>query len=335
MADEEFFNDVSFSDIKDRVEALSARDKERAMRRLSQLYQTPQGNGLVQEATANTTTIVVDKLFEQKLPRFSGSPKLGSGEVSIQKWYRAASRLLDDPAITDNVKKSLIFKSLLGLAEDIADLHSDRSPKDIVELLKVQFGGLRDGEDLLIEFHQHIQQPNESAADFLSSLFVELGEVQNNGGIDVSDMEKTLLKQFIRGSSDEELLTKLRLDDKLNDPPSFPEFICLVRKEENRRIEKRLRAKKLARSQQVNPSADSELEQLRKELAEMKVQLASTAALKEATVQAQQTRRVSNRHFYCFRCGEDDDHMAYDCTNPPNKKLVEQKFAQKRQNQGN
>ena len=336
MSDAEFDEDVSFSEIRTRMGTLSERDRGRALRRLSALYPVdPPLQGAGSSAStqdSNTTTVVIDRSTEQKLPRFSGHTKLGQGEVNFQKWHRAAKRLLDDSTVADNAKRNIIFRSLIGLAEDIADYHREKSPKEIVDLVQVQFGGLQDGEDMLIEFHQHVQQVNESAAEYLSALFIELGEVLNNGGINSVDMPKILLKQFIRGTSDEDILTKLRLEDRLSNPPTFPEFIRIVRTEESRRTEKRLRMKKMARSHQVSATEDGEVQQLRQELAEMKARLDSTAAVQETLVQAQRAvqpeQRVS-RNIFCYRCGE-DNHVAYDCVNTPNRNWWKRKV--KREN---
>ncbi len=324
MSDEEIDQDVTFQEIRTKLQGLNDAAKGKAVRRISALFSPEMegdhaAGGSLQQATA----IYIDR-NESKLPRFSGAEKLGSGEVNFVKWHRAANRLLSDDSISDNTKKSIIFRSLTGLAEDIADLHRERTPAAIVDLVKVQFGGLCDGEDLLIAFHQHNQQPNESSTDYLSALFVELGEVLNSGGINSRDMPKLLLKQFIRGSSDEDLITKLRLDDRLDNPPAFPEFIGLVRKEESRRTEKRLRAKKLARSHQVAAAEETEVDKLRKEMAELKLQLTSA----QQATQTHQCQQVSTqprtKSFFCFRCGG-DAHYAFDCANPPNKQLVQQK----------
>ena len=67
--------------------------------------------------------------------------------------------------------------------------------------------------------------------------------------------------------------------------------------------------------------------------------LAAVAAPSPEFVQMQQRlanverklNQVRERDIFCYRCGEGDGHMATDCVNPPNKKLVDEKMAARRQ----
>ena len=179
----------------------------------------------------------------------------------------------------------------------------------------------------------------------MSKLFVELGEVVKHGGLGIGDMSRVLLKQFIRNTTDEDMLLKLRLDDKLSDPPAFPDFIASVRKEESRRTERRLRQKKSARSQAASveqvEEPDPEVIRLQKRVAELeaaavnKVEVqqpqpeGEVAHLQQRVAMLEQRLAQVNRSVFCYRCGE-DGHKATVCNNKPNEGLVQQKVSERR-----
>ena len=308
-SDDEFSLSQGFKDIQDRMLLLSEKDRARAIKRLSGVHEASSSG---ENSKFSNLSVRLDD--EHKLSRFSGNSKLGSGEVTFKRWFSGASRLISDESVKESRKKILIFRSLTGPAEDIADLYRDKEANEIVEILFSQYGNISDGEDLLIKFHQHIQKVGETASDYLTSLFVELGEVAKYDGIRAGDMALVLVKQFIRGTSDEELLTKLRLDDHIEtDIYDFPTLIALVRKEEARRTERRLRQRQQAKVQASVEKEETELEKLRKEVEELR------------TAQVQQQNQVRKpRYFFCYRCGG-DFHYAYDCVNETNKKLVQEK----------
>jgi hypothetical protein len=151
------------------------------------------------------------------------------------------------------------------------------------------------------------------------------------------------------------MINRLRLEEKVSDPPTFPDLICSIRKEESKRTERRLRHRKPARAHAatVRPEGPSdEMLLLQQRLADLEgtcnpaktepqVQAASQMTLTEETeaqpeqsselVQLQQRvariekrfSTVRSRNVFCYRCGQ-DGHVATDCQNAPNKKLVQE-----------
>ena len=204
---------------------------------------------------------------------------------------------------------------------------------------------------MLVEFYKKYQNDKQTASDYFSDLFVEIGEEMKYGGLNVADMPKVLLKQFISGTLDEELLIKLRLEDKVDNPPPFLTVLASIRREECRRTERKLRHRKQARVDAViipdaedkSREVDAEIKQLRQRLAELETGGTQSEKIKTEIedsssffVQLQQrVAAVENQlsgtkcFVFCYRCGE-DAHLATACTNMPNKELVDQKVAERR-----
>ena len=99
--------------------------------------------------------------------------------------------------------------------------------KEILAILDKLYGSVADGNDLLASFYQQYQQSGQTASQYLNQLYVLLGDIIKSGCVNRNKLPKTLLDQFIRGISDEELLYKLRLEEKLQSPPDFPDLSSL------------------------------------------------------------------------------------------------------------
>ena len=153
-----------------------------------------------------------------------------------------------------------------------------------------------------------------------------------------------LVRQFLRGTTDEDMLLKLRLDDPHPGAVDYPSLIARVRREEGRRTERRLRLRKVRSNtlsatpkvpehSDVRPvnDASTEVEALGKRVAELE-------AKQDVNALAQRVKHLETSlcksSMFCFRCGK-DGHVAYDCTNSPNKELVEEKRAARRCRSGN
>ena len=325
---------VQFDELNGRMQKLSRDDRRRALLRLSDVYQ----GELNSTFNENVQTQIVVKDSVDKLPPFSGASKFSQGEVSFKKWYRVAKRLLENTSVSEDQKKSSILKSLRGQADEIGDLYSAESAEKIVDVLSAQYGSLSDGEELLIEFYNLNQSSFQSASDYLSQLFVKLGEVEKCNGANVDDINKLLLRQFLRGCSDDDLLLRLKLEESKDQPLPYSEFIALVRREEARRMERKFRLKAKAKVQavvdetskkddEVKESMQQKISQLEKELAELRGVQQSA----EQSVQAARSTSIGQVKFpiFCYRCGQ-DKHKANVCWNNPNPDLVKQKVEQRR-----
>jgi hypothetical protein len=366
--------DPDFEALRERLEKLNKQDRRRTLSRLSkmfaveevlaqqnpsELHDSPLANdqnfdNVLLPGAQNwqgQASVVVHQSDKRTLPRFSGADKLGQSEVTFRRWQRAATRLVEEESITDDKKKDTIFRSLQGKADDIADLHRHKTASEILNVLEKKYGGTIDGDELLVDFYQILQGKEQTAGDYLSDLFVELGEVVKFDGLAMDQMPKVLLKQFIRGTTDEDMLTKLRLEDKIDNPPQFPDFISSIRREESKRTERRLRHKKQAKVQASiakQEVEDPETLRLRQRVVELEAIAAKLPATPPASdspsevVQLQQRMAeiekkfstVRGRNVFCYRCGE-DAHLATDCQNPPNRKLVEEKVAERRKRRQN
>ena len=144
------------------------------------------------------------------------------------------------------------------------------------------------------------------------------------------DVSATLVRQILRGSSDEQMLNKLRLDEQ--DPvPEYPDLIVKVRREEARRTERRLRLKQAARrtTTLLDSSMESQAPQTPSKPTPEKPQTIELDS--KLTQLRQRVAQLETNHsnMFCFRCGE-DGHLAYDCQGTPNKVLVEEKKSKRK-----
>ena len=280
----------------------------------------------------------------RKIKNFSGNSKPGPGEADYRHWRRAAQRILDDRDLSRNRKQTILLQSLTSKAEDCIDLMQNAAPEQILKVLDATFGSINDGQQLLIDYYQLNQGVNETTSEYLTRLYVKLCEVVTHDGIDMMQVSEELVRQFKRGTTDEDMLLKLRLDDLHPGAMDYPSLIARVRREEGRRTERRLRLRKVRSNtlsatpevpehSDVRPVNDmsTEVEALRKRVAELE-------AKQDVNMLAQRVKHletsVCKSTMFCFRCCK-DGHVAYDCTNSPNKELVEEKRAARRRRSGN
>ena len=280
----------------------------------------------------------------RKIKNFSGNSKAGPGEADFRHLRRAAQRILDDRDLSRNRKQTILLQSLTSTAEDCIDLIQNAAPEQILKVLDATFGSINDGQELLIDYYQLNQGVNESTSEYLTRLYVKLCEVVTHEGLDMMQVPEELVRQFKRGTTDEDMLLKLRLDDLHPRAMDYPGLIAQVRREEGRRTERWLRLRKVRSNtlsatpdvtehNDVKPltSTSSKVEALRKRVDELE-------AVQDVSALAQRVKhletRVCKSPMFCFRCGK-DGHIAYDCSNSPNKELVEEKRAARRHRSGN
>ena len=346
-----------------RMQGLKKDERRRTLQRMSlmdkeidysEFSQEGHGHAQVQSPPVQTAHYTLDTT-PRKIKNFSGAEKVGNGEVDYRHWRRAAARVIDDNDLTDSKKRLILLQSLVGAAEDAIDLHRQVSPRILIDILDKFYGTTTDGHDLLAEFYQCFQLPGQTAGEYLGKLYVCLCEVVQRDGLSMGALPETLVRQFVRGTSDEELLVKLRLEEAVDDPPDFPDLIARVRREEARRTERRLRLKKVVRANVTQISSDSvvgpdqttvppisnraeqdEVARLQRRIAELEGADRDVNLLAQRVNQLETQVRPESRKYFCFRCGI-DGHLAYDCVNPANRILVEEKSKARRENrrQGN
>ena len=350
-----------FDAFQARFRTLSQQDRRRTIERLSAEFQLSDASspghhtddpdhvepGQAAGPQGNIQTINVETNTTKRLRPFSGAKKPANGETDYYHWRKGAMRIVKDREMTAAVKKRIVLQSLSGKAEATADLIQDKPVSEIVTILDAIWGSTTVGGDLLADFWQ-IYQTEETASEYLNTLFIKISEVIAEEGLPMEDLSKTLLKQFLRGTTDEDLISKLNLQEKVDNPPDFPDFFSLVRRTEALRTQRALRHKssKVARANQATvESSDhlNELAQIMKRVAKLEEELqgasfshvsdgdtaqqsgsdSSTVVQLQQRVAQLEKRNLKVRGF-CYRCGE-DNHFATECENPPNKELVMKK----------
>jgi len=232
---------------------------------------------------AGDSTIVVksSSCTAAKLRHFSGTVPVPSGQVDFRTWYNAAIRLCRHPDIADDEKFARIHNSLSSPALDIAQSSLDaESPEAALKLLKNVYGSVEDPRDVLNDFHTTIMTSKEQPSEYLTRLYLKLQKLKSLD-IEQSDPDSSLLKQFIYGCSDETMIMKLRLEEREHSPPEYSDLLLSLRTEEAKR-NKRKFGHNLIRSCQQNAgpadAENTELIQLKKEVAALQSQLANLSA---------------------------------------------------------
>lgn len=367
----ELDDDAAVQEVWERLGKLSDKDmavlKRKSLEKFGPAEQLEFRSSSHRGASTSTASHMVDsgpmsgnkritvETSNKKLKNFSGNAKLGNGEVDYKHWRRAALRVIEDWELSEGQKKNVLLQSLVGAAEDSIDLDRGLPCAQLLEILDKLYGTTVDSRNLLADFFQLFQQPNQTVSEYLNVLYVRLAEVVTLEGLDMEELPKTLLMQFIRGVTvaDEDIIHKLRLEEKEDDPPNFPDLFVLVRREESRRTERRLRHRKLAKSQSVvvdsastsdlpSPSAAAKVavhpspagvDALQKEMAKIQQQLSTLLAAGNHGSGNQTQSSVSRSkdppglgmRGFCYRCGQ-DGHFAPACTHKPNKVLVKEKM---------
>ena len=252
-------------------------------------------------------SVVVVNNFAPKMPNFTGSTS--SRGDDYKKWRRAAKLILDDTEISNNRKKVLILQSLTDDAGEAIQLSLNDDLHTILKFLDDVYGCTDDASDLLADFYQLYQLPSQTCAQYMMLLYVKLCDIVTLGGLLKTELCRTLLRQFIRGTRDDTLLLKLRIEDLIDDPPDFSGVLFKVRQEEASRAARNLRLK-----QASNTHATLE-----------EPQQVDTVG---AVVQAPDD--FCSSPSFCYRCG-DDSHLAYDCDNMPNQEVVSRMVTECRQ----
>lgn len=299
-----------------------------------------------------------------QLRSFSGRVPKPSAEADFDSWRSQIDLLLADPNLSALSVTRRIFESLLTPAADLVKgLGPDTLPTVLLRILDSAFGTVQDGEELYAQFLNILQNPGERPSAYLQRLQLKLNIVVRRGGIQAAEMDRHLLRQFVRGCWENVLITKLQLEQRRVNPPPFSELLLMLRTEEDRQQAKETLMKRHIASSSSkpkatiqthstcscghkSPSASDELKELRKQMEQLQRQMAafmsshqqSPAPSKPAPRQPSKPSQpapkttAKPKPWYCFHCGE-DGHVSSSCTNPPNPTLVEQKRKELRKKQ--
>lgn len=303
---------------------------------------------------------------------FSGKIPKPPGEADYETWSLHAELMFNDDSLSVDVQRRKILESLLPPASDVVrQLGTSAHPRHYVQLLDSAYGLVEDGEEVFARFLNTNQNPGEKASDYLQRLQSLLCTAVKRGGAKQVNADRHLLKQFKRGCWDHSLVLQLELKNET--PPNFAELLLQVRTEEDRRASKHDRMQRHFSSSKTKPSVNihsvpdispcdsntsllqsyiAETESLRKQVAQLQMQLSSKKYKKEkkqefkgtlstnnspapvAEAQAHQVMlqntpppRPQPKAWFCYKCGE-DGHIARNCDKPMNKALVDQKYTE-------
>lgn len=182
--------------------------------------------------------------FTQRLRPFSGRSPRPQTESDYDIWRSGVELLLKDPTVSDLQRSRRVFDSLLPPAADmIKHLGPDTPPSVYLQRLDSAYGTVQDGDELYAKFIDTFQDAGERLSSYLQRLQVALMQAMKRGGVLNRDFNRHLLTQFCRGCWDNSLITELQLKQWKHNPPSFAEFLLLLRTEEDREAVKAIRMK--------------------------------------------------------------------------------------------
>ena len=296
--------------------------------------------------------VVYDSRDKVKFRRFSGTIPIPNGEVSFQLWkltvhprVEACSRDEDEKHVREAMIDSLVPPALNAIS------HVRRShPSVMLDLLETMFGSFDDHEELLLQFSNIVQDPKENASVYVKRLYLELLRISDLSLMRPRELDARLGSQFIRGCTDEDLLLKLRLDEKAVLGFAALDLLALVKTEEAKRLQKKahLTQAKVHVHQAQEVPEEPRLSGLLSRLEALETRLSGTALSQQHSNSSRATSSQSsssctkpaplpssaapaNNGFpnFCFRCGV-DGHNAVVCINKPNAQLVDEKVVARR-----
>ncbi|XP_059183420.1 uncharacterized protein LOC131962436 [Centropristis striata] len=165
-----------------------------------------------------------------RLRPFSGRFPRPNNEVDYETWRSNVEFLLKSTTQSELYKSRKLLESLLSPAVDIVKHLTPESPlKVYLEILDSAFGTVEDGDDLFAKYLNTMQDNGEKPSAYLQRLQVMLNTTFRRGGVTASDLDRHLLRQFVRGCWDNILIAELQLEQKKQKPPTFAELLLLLR----------------------------------------------------------------------------------------------------------
>ena len=204
-------------------------------------HQAPDG-GATGHGNGNSAAQIhaAERMWRKRLRTFSGRRPTPSSEPDHESWDLQATQLLDEPGVTDQVRRQLLIQSLAQPALGVArSLGREASPDDIVDVIRVSYGSTADGHSLLLKFYSALQGEAEASSTYLQRLQATLRKVIEAKGTTEDGSFSLLVGQFCRGSHDEDLIRDLDLKKDEGGHTSFCALLKSFKEEELSRREKR------------------------------------------------------------------------------------------------
>ncbi|KAK7883916.1 hypothetical protein WMY93_027039 [Mugilogobius chulae] len=267
-----------------------------------------------------------------RLRPFSGKVPKPSNETDYESWRSHVELLLADVNLPPLHVTRKIIESLLSPAADVVKgLRPDTLPSIYLRVLDSAYSTVQDGEELFAQFLNTLQNQGEKPSSYLQRLLLTLNTVVKRGGVAASDIDKHLLKQFCRGCWDNEMISKLQLEHKKDNPPAFSELLLLLRTEEDRQQAKEsLMKQHISSSKQratlhsqsacscTHDSSTTSINELKKQMEKLQQQMSTLLAQISPTSKTGKCSSASSfqppkpqntrpRPGFCFKCEHTPD----------------------------
>lgn len=320
----------------------------------------PQVQKMVVEHIVRAEEFASHSISTLRLRSFSGKVPKSPNEIDYESWRSHIELLLADVNMPPLHVTRKIIESLLSPAADVVKgLRPDTLPSVYLRVLDSAYSTVQDGEELFAQFLNTLQDHGEKPSSYLQRLLLTLNTVVKRGGVAATDTDKHLLKQFCRGCWDNGIISKLQLEHKRDNPPSFSDFLLLLRTEEDRQQAKESLMKKHINSSKQRATLHTQsacpcshdtdtasIKELKQQMEKLQQQMSALLA------QTNQTSKTTNcskappfqlssgskpqstrpRPGFCFKCGK-DGHIATTCNQSANPSLVQQRKLRLQQRQ--
>ena len=253
-----------------------------------------------------------------RLKVFTGLAPTGGNEVRFQDWEAQVEQLTNDPNVQDTV--ATVKTTLRGLA--LEQVRHCRTAGEILTRLRHTFGDVKAPDDLYLDFCETVVRRKELPSDFLLCLWNDLLQINKTTLYGEHKLSVKLYRAFVRAIGQSHPLLSLEIRNQFGYPgaaaPALADLLRAVR-----RLEESAAPARMATSHGHTVSNEDELVE--------RIVAKVTESLRKASDQTVRPSRVLRGH--CFNCGQEGNHYARDCPNPPNRMLVEQRDQQRRQQQ--
>ncbi|KAI2645727.1 Retrovirus-related Pol polyprotein from transposon opus [Labeo rohita] len=279
---------------------------------------TPEVQRVVVEHIVKNTEMATHFQSTVRLKPFSGRVPCPNYEVDYDTWRSSLEFYMTDSSLSDVMMVRRIVDSLLPPAADVVKPLGPRATsKAYLDLLDSAYATVEDGDELFVKFLNTNQNHGEKPSSYLQRQ-IALNIILKKKAISDSDANKQLLKQFCRGCWNNNIISTLQLEQKKHHPPTFTEFLLLLRTEEDRiaakdsRMKQHLglaKAKALSNTQVTFPlesdgfaasklvdSSSSAVKQIQKQIADLQAQLAAlTTSKREVSGKVKATKEKKSK----------------------------------------